>query len=221
MVNEGEVTPGISKDEYKNRRTTLVNKIEQNAKNSLNNHIIILPSSSKVYMTYDIPYPFRQNTEFLYMSGFQEPDSVLVLHTTDSGYKSVLFVPRRDLDEELWNGPRSGKKGAVELTGIEEAYDNTELENYLYEYCKSYADYMIWYSLRKPVHELFHKSVIQDFIKQDHKKGVERPLNLIQQQRVIKSPAEIQLMKHTTEIASQAFIEVMKFSRPDVRTFIV
>lgn len=168
-------------------------------------------------MSYDIPYPFRQNTEFLYLSGFQEPDSALVLHTTDSGYKSVLFVPKRDPDKELWDGPRSGDNGALELTGVSEAYNSGHLETYLYEYCKRYRDYMIWYNLNKPVNEHFHKTVIQDFLKQEGKKGIERPTGVIQQLRVIKSHSEIELMKQSTEIASQAFVEVMKFSRPGVR----
>ncbi|XP_045205280.1 xaa-Pro aminopeptidase 3-like [Mercenaria mercenaria] len=216
LVSQGEVTPGISKEEYEHRRTSLVNRIVQNSKNSLQNHIVILPSASKAYMTHDIPYPFRQNTEFLYLSGFQEPDSALVIHTTSTGYKSVLFVPKRDPDRELWDGPRSGDKGALELTGVSEAYDTDNFESYLYEYCKSYHDYMIWYSLNRPVHEHFHKTVIEDFLKQDGKKGIERPVAQVQQLRVIKSPAEVELMKHTTEIASQAFIDVMKFSKPGI-----
>lgn len=198
-----------------------MNKIVQHAENKTENHIIILPSASTVYMTYDIPYPFRQNTEFLYLSGFQEPDSALVIHTTSAGFKSVLFVPRRDPYKELWDGPRSGDKGAVELTGVCEAYNTDEFESYLYNYCKSYKDYIVWYDFKNPVHKHFHDKVILDFLKQEGKIGIEKLMNQIQELRVIKSPAEIQLMKHTTKIASEAFIDVMKFSKPGVSIFFI
>ena len=58
-------------------------------------HVVIIPSGCEQYMTYDIRYVFRQNTEFLYLTGFQEPDSVLVMIGTKSdmpNHTSILFV---------------------------------------------------------------------------------------------------------------------------------
>ncbi|KAL4230342.1 Xaa-Pro aminopeptidase 3 [Mactra antiquata] len=216
LVNEGEVTPGISKQEYSSRRTKFMQNIVKKTEGIIKNHIAILPSATKVFMSYDIPYTFRQNTEFLYLSGFQEPDSVLVLHTTDSGLKSVLFVPKRDPDKELWDGPRSGIEGALELTGVTEAYNIDYLEKYLYSYCVDNENYMVWYNLTKPIHEEFHKKILDDFVKQDGKRGIENPTSMLHQQRLLKSPAEIDLMKKTCDIASQAFTEVMKFSKPEI-----
>lgn len=191
-------------------------KLIEKSGTNIQYHIVILPSASKLYMTYDIPYHFRQNTEFLYLSGFQEPDSILVMHTTKSGYKSVLFVPKRDPDRELWDGPRSGDTGAMELTGVTEAYTVDDLENYLYDYCKTYQDYLVWYNMSKPVHAHFHRTVIDEFLKQEGLKSIQSPYSVVQQMRLIKSPSEIGLMRMTTEIASAAFIDVMQFSSPDV-----
>jgi len=216
LIHEGDVTPGLSKWEYEQRRTKLMNLIHQKTSESLVNHIVLIPSATLCYMSYNIPYTFRQNSEFLYLSGFQEPDSLLILETTENGYKSVLFVPKRDPDREVWDGPRSGDKGAVTVTGVTEAHGTEQLENYLYQYCKTHSDYIIWYQMAKPAHAQFHKSVIQDFLKQDGKKVIQNPLFMLHHLRVRKSSAEIELMKKTTAIASRAFVEVMKFSHPDV-----
>ena len=216
LVNKGEVTPGVSCAEYEWRRHTFLRKVLEKAGENIRKHIVIFPSASKLFMSYDIPYPFRQNTEFLYLSGFQEPDSVLLMHTTESGYKSVLFVPKRDPHSELWDGPRSGDVGAKELTGITEAYNTESLENYLYEYCKNNRDYLVWYHMTKPVHPQFHKSVINEFLKQEGLRTVQSPYPIIQHMRLVKSPSEISLMTKTTQIASEAFAEVMRYSKPNV-----
>ena len=215
LVKEGEVTPGISLQEYKLRRSTLINKVA-NLFSSIRDHIFIFPSSTKVFMTNDIPYNFRQNTEFLYLSGFQEPDSVLVLHTTSKGYSAILFVPKRNPEMELWDGPRSGDTGARQLTGVTQAYNIDQLEEYLYKYCMNNSSYMVWYNYASPVHKQFNDTLISDFLKQGNKKGLENPEKLVQESRLVKSGAEIELMKKTTDIASRSFVEVMKYSYPGV-----
>lgn len=65
--------------------------------------------------------------DFLYLSGFLEPDSALVLHGNGRPDQAILFVPRRDPGRELWDGPRSGKDGAAALTGIERVHSIEEL----------------------------------------------------------------------------------------------
>lgn len=217
LVKEGEVTPGITKEEYVQRRMTLVSHAAHLLKSSsIKEHIFIFPSSSKTYMTHDIPYPFRQNTDFLYLCGFQEPDSVLVLHTTSSGYKTVLFVPERNPDKELWDGPRSGREGAVELTGIATASNSKDIEKYLFDYCKSFSNFLVWYNHLQPVHREFHERVFSQFLAEQRHKGLESPVSLMHHQRVVKSAAEIQLIKKSTAVASAAFVEVMKYSYPGI-----
>lgn len=65
--------------------------------------------------------------DFLYLSGFLEPDSALVLYGKGRPDQAILFVPRRDPGRELWDGPRSGKDGAAALTGIERIHSIEEL----------------------------------------------------------------------------------------------
>lgn len=69
--------------------------------------------------------------DFLYLTGFLEPDSALVLHGTGRPDQPILFVPRRDPGRELWDGARSGKDGATALTGIERVHHTEELGLFL------------------------------------------------------------------------------------------
>lgn len=210
-------------EEYRRRRTSLVSLAQNKCKgNSVKDHIFVFPSASKVFMTNDIPYPFRQNTDFLYLCGFQEPDSVLVilssldcLSSTDN-HKSVLFVPKKDPDKELWDGPRSGTDGALFLTGVDSALNFEELESYLAQFCRDHGQFMLWYDYIQPVQTHLHTHVMCEMIHQERHKGIENTTPLLHQLRLKKSSAEIELMKQTVEIASNAFMEVMQFSRPGV-----
>lgn len=130
----GEVTPGLSQVEYALRRHKLMALIQKEAHGWEGlDHTVILLSSPTYYMSNDIPYVFHQDTNFLYLCGFQEPDSILVLQSIPGKalpyHKSILFVPRRDPSRELWDGPRSGTDGAVALTGVDEAYTIEEFRH--------------------------------------------------------------------------------------------
>ena len=219
LVQDGEVTPGVTQLEYSMRRQSLMEQIAQTPQASrYRNHVVIIPSATRVHMTNDIPYAFRQNTDFLYLCGFQEPNSVLVLESQGAlpAHRATLFVPKKDPVKELWEGARSGIDGAVELTGINNAYNTDDLGNFLKNIVRDHREFMAWYDYNKIVHVEFHVHYIADFLKQ---KGVslESPRRLIHSLRWIKSPAEIALMARSCDIASQAFKEVMKFSTPKVK----
>lgn len=74
-------------------------------------HVIVIPSAVRQYMSDHIPYPFRQNTDFLYFSGCQETDCALVLSGNSvDNFTSTLFLKPYDPQSELWNGPSTSKQ---------------------------------------------------------------------------------------------------------------
>ncbi|XP_069130143.1 xaa-Pro aminopeptidase 3-like isoform X2 [Argopecten irradians] len=230
ILKQGEVTPFVTKEEYSQRRHNVFNLALKQFEGSKNvkDHIMIFPSAYKMFMTIPIPYPFRQNTDFSYLSGFQEADSVLVLHNSqklpvshrtlspETGMTSVLFVPRKDTHAELWDGERSGPHGAVEITGVDGAYNSEDLGQFLQQYSEHHANYVIWYDIEGNVHPQLHRAGIEDFILQGRQKCVETTTRSVHRIRVIKSPAEVQLMQKSVDIASESLEEVMKFSYPGV-----
>lgn len=98
-------------EELISRRSKLIENMKSFCtSNGLSNKtlLVVIPSSYKKYMTEKIPYVFRQNSDFLYLTGCMEPDSILVLISKEDACESVIFLRGRDPASELWDGPRTG-----------------------------------------------------------------------------------------------------------------
>uniref|UniRef100_A0A8B9UIE1 Xaa-Pro aminopeptidase 3 n=1 Tax=Anas zonorhyncha TaxID=75864 RepID=A0A8B9UIE1_9AVES len=204
----GEVTPGLSQVEYALRRHKLMALIQKEAQDCEGvDHTVILLSNPTYYMSNDIPYVFHQDTNFLILVLQSLPDKALPSH------KAILFVPRRDPRRELWDGPRSGTDGAVALTGVDEAYTIEEFRH-LVAKLKGESS-MVWYDLTKPVHKELHSDYMQPLaeIKARSKNHIQGVRRLVQNLRLIKSPAEIERMKIAGRVTAEAFIETMFASK--------
>lgn len=107
--------PGIQLSEFKDRRSIFVKSLLEQAfsfSKDVDHHLVVIPAAPQAYMSQKVPYVFRQNSDFLYLSGCLETDSVLVLcvsrNSTD--HRAVMFVRERNAHSELWDGPRTGTK---------------------------------------------------------------------------------------------------------------
>ncbi|XP_078286475.1 xaa-Pro aminopeptidase 3 isoform X2 [Rhinoraja longicauda] len=214
LLKIGEVTPGLTQIEYALRRHKLLCLVQKEPETlGSSDHAIILLSHPTYYMTNDIPFSFHQNTNFLYLCGFQEPDSILLLHTVPGmslpSHKAVLFVPRRNENRELWDGPRSGVDGAVALTGVDEAYNMAEFRQYVQQFKDEGCT--LWYDNEPSVHSVLHSDYLQPFVDIKTKsKNVIKPVRpIIQYLRLIKSDTEIELMKMAAKITSEAMSSTM------------
>ncbi|XP_066288156.1 xaa-Pro aminopeptidase 3-like [Branchiostoma lanceolatum] len=220
LMQPGEVTTGIQREEFRQRRGQLMSAIkEHHGKQS--RHVVIVVSSPVKYMAVDVPYPFRQDPNFLYLSGFKEPNSVLVLEscpeTSLSNHKATLLVPERNPDRELWDGPRSGTDGALQLTGVDQTLKIDDLGKFLVQFRT--ADWTVWFDHFKPVHrhlcEQIKTSLLQPRTLQS--KATTQPISrFVQQLRLVKSYSEIALMQKAADITAQAFADAMRFSFPGV-----
>ncbi|GAB3379574.1 aminopeptidase P N-terminal domain-containing protein [Lysobacter fragariae] len=93
--------------------------------------IAILPAAREVVRSRDTHYPYRQDSDFWYLTGFPEPDAVLVLVPGRKHGETLLFCRERDAERESWDGPRAGPEGAVEAFGMDDAYPITDLDDIL------------------------------------------------------------------------------------------
>ena len=140
------------------------------------------------------------------MTGFNEPDSCLLLtKKPKSSIETTFFVTPNDPNTLLWSGPRSGIEGAREIFGLQNTFDIKKLPEILEELVKSnkntghslYADY-----------DLEHSSLSQENWKKIS--GVCKAVDpLIKSLRLVKNPEELELMKKSGEIASEAFKQVI------------
>ncbi|NES44324.1 aminopeptidase P N-terminal domain-containing protein, partial [Moorena sp. SIO2C4] len=127
----------IPQTEYKERREQLMSKI--------GNGTAIFRSAPVAIMHNTVEYNFRQDSDFFYLTGFNEPEAVIVLAPHHEEHRFVLFVQPKEPEKEVWTGYRTGVEAAKEQFGADETYPITELNEKLPQYLKK-AD-RIYYHL--------------------------------------------------------------------------
>ena len=157
---------GVLKTEFKARREKLV----ENLFSELNDgskpvsgdekHLLILPSAMRLYMVDKIPYVYRQDTDFRYLTGCLQPDTVLVIEFSKNWSKTVLFCKESSLYDEKWEGARIGYGEAVEFLGVDEASPISSLEDYLYNFQKVNPRLNLWYDYMEPKNTDVHKIIL-------------------------------------------------------------
>ncbi|ORX49928.1 hypothetical protein DM01DRAFT_1338059 [Hesseltinella vesiculosa] len=174
---------------------------------------VVLTCGYKIrYATNNIFYPFHQNTDFWYLTGFNEPDAAMILEKTDCprGFKQTMFVNPKNEQAELWDGPRTGVEGVKELFGADEAYDNTQFSAHLHKILQAKHVYM-----DKPSEIPTLLDAHSSLTAAGHKLNTIQPLGkLVQELRLIKSDAEIELMRTSGRVSSKAFVQSMKWTEP-------
>jgi len=118
IIKTLEITPGISSLQYEFRRTALIEELP-------NHSIVIVGGYGLRYMTKGIFYKFHQNTDFLYLTGFNQPDSAIILEKDTSlprKYKMTLFCLPKNKNLEKWDGPRCGVENAIKYFKADESF---------------------------------------------------------------------------------------------------
>lgn len=172
-----------------------------------------MPASPKKYMTEKIPYFYRQNSDFYYLTGCLEPDTILVLWAESANAtRSMLFMPPKNAHHELWDGWRTGPENATAFFGVDEAHPLASFDAFTQRMCADARPLNVFYdeaadtqpSVTKVLRT--HMSTASAHLKS--------PTQLLHELRVIKSPAEIELMRKTCRIAAAAVNRTMQESRP-------
>ena len=191
----------ITQKEYAKRRKKLLKKMS-------NNSVGVMFSAEYKVRSNDTHYPYRQNSNFYYMSGFKEDKSALLFIKNNKKTKVILFVAKKDKKLELWNGKRLGEKKAKKLFLVDEVCCIDELEKRLKESLEDsrelYFDFKLDYSKVK---------ILKRYAKKlsTHKNIAP----LIQKMRLIKSPAEIKLIKKAISITKKAHKQVQQMDKTD------
>lgn len=129
LLEPGEFTSGLTLDEFKTRRSKIVQKIQASS-STKKKHCVLIPSARKKYMSGKIPYVFRQNTDFMYLTGCLEPESCLMLEIDENKYVSTIFLRPKDKHMEMWDGAVTGL-AEPNFFGVDQAIDISDLSNYL------------------------------------------------------------------------------------------
>ena len=198
------------KNTYSERRDKLGSMLPKNS-------AVVIAGASTQYRNADSSHAFRQDSNFWYLTGFNEAESTLVLLINEkNNVQSVVFVPEKDALKEIWDGYRAGPEGAMKDYGFDLAFNNTEIDQRLpdllaghnqvfYPVGKSQtldADIIEWIKSAKSKDR--HSSAI-DIADASSKVG---------NQRLIKDEDEIKIMKKACQISAEAHVEAMKFVKP-------
>ncbi len=165
----------------------------------------------------DSHYPFRQDSDFWYLTGFDEPEAVLVIIPGRESGEQLMFLRERDPERAQWDGPRLGLEGARELLGMDDAFPIHDLDDILpglMEGCER-----LFHLVGKD--PLFDQRVLgwrnQLRARSKGQKGPGEIVSLehlLHEQRLIKSSEEIRCMRRAAAIAAGAMSRAMRHCRP-------
>ena len=196
--------------EYRQRREQLMAKIGSGT--------AIFRSAPAAVMHNDVEYAYRQDSDFFYLTGFNEAAAVAVLAPHHEEHKFVLFVQPKDLEKETWHGYRAGVEGAKELYGADEAFPIAELAEKLPKYLEK-AD-RIYYHFGRD--RTFDQTVLnhwQRLMATYPKRGtgptaVEDSNIILHPMRLVKSETELALMRKAANISVAAHNRAQEFAKP-------
>lgn len=187
------------------------------------NSVAILPAAREATRSNDTEYRFRQDSDFYYLTGFNEPEAIAVIAPSkDERY--TLFVRPRDKEKETWTGRRAGVEGAKEVYGADAAFPVEEFGAKLAEILDGARN--LYYRLGNGNPEL-DETVVQQIARlrrsgwrgQQPPRAIVDPGSILHEMRLFKTDEEVALMQRSADIAAEAHREAMRAARPGVKEY--
>ncbi|MFC5694323.1 Xaa-Pro aminopeptidase [Pseudomonas sp. GCM10022186] len=200
----------IPKAEYARRRKALMAQMEANS-------IAILPAAPVHIRNRDVEHVYRQDSDFQYLSGFPEPEAVLVLIPGREHGEYVLFCRERDPERELWDGLRAGQDGAISEYGADDAFPIGDIDDILPGLIEGRS--RVYYSIGTNTEFDQHLMEWINVIRSKARQGAQPPKefvaldHLLHDMRLYKSAAEVKVMREAAEVSARAHVRAMQASR--------
>jgi len=206
----------VPRDEFARRRRQLMKLMGRDS-------IAVISAAPVRLRNNDVEYPYRQDSDFFYLTGFGEPEAVAVLIPGRPQGEYLLFVRDRDPTRETWDGKRAGPAGAVRSYGANDAFPITDMDEILpgllenrtkvFYTMGAYAEFdqriVGWVNgLRSQSRQGRHSP--QEFVALDH---------FLHDMRLFKSRNEVDLMRQSARIAARAHVRAMKACRPGLNEY--
>ncbi len=185
--------------------------------------VAILVANPESTRSKDTEFPYRPASDILYLSGFREPQTVLVFAPGHDDGEFVMFVRARNPGEEQWTGRRAGPEGAMSDYGADAAFTLDDLDEKLPGFLEERE--RLYYTLGE--HPKFDARVTRWINKLRHRRnkpsGAPGALidvrDILHEMRLRKGPEELDLMRRAAEISSQAHVLAMKHCRPGMHEY--
>lgn len=202
----------LDQQHYTERRQQLLEQMPDGS-------IMVIAAESLKTRNNDAEYPFRQASNFYYLTGFNEPDALLVL-AKGGEYPVTLFCPPRDPEMEIWTGYRAGPEGCVERFGADQAFNLDEIDERLPKMLDGVSQ-LLYPIARDNALDARVKGWL-DTLSRSVRAGAVLPQTLadsdrlLHEMRLFKSAAEIELMQRAATISAAAHCQAMIACKPGI-----
>ena len=208
----------LSQADFQERRDRLAEQMGPNS-------IAIIATSPEVMRNRDADYKFRADSSFFYLTGFAEPEAVVVIETDETceSYVYSVFCRERNRDMEIWNGYRAGIDGVIDDYDADEAYAIDLLDEEIIE--KLLNKQKLYYRIGQRADFDARVSAWIKEADEQQRRGNGAPAEIIQLDRIVdemrlhKSAQEIELMQIASNISAEAHTRAMQKVRPDMMEY--
>ncbi len=194
---------------YASRRSRLIKQMQRG--------IAVIPTAPEVLRNGDSHFPYRYDSHFHYLTGFDEPEAVLIL-VAGASPQSILFCREKDIEREIWDGFRHGPDGAKEKFGFDTAFPIAQLDDRLTELMGNQP--ALFHPLGK--HAAWDDRILalRARVQAQVRSGITAPNEihdvrmLLDEMRLIKDDDELATMRRAAAISAAAHIRAMRATRP-------
>ena len=184
---------------------------------------LILASPPERTRNGDVTFKFRQDSDILYLTGFEEPGTMVVLRPDHPQTPFVMFVRPRNPADEIWTGRRAGVEGAVRAFGADIAYPIDEAEARLPELISGVVEVHYHFGREADLDERVLRLMAR--LRSAERRGRRAPVRLcdartsVHEMRLFKSPDELDVQRRAADITALAHIAAMESARPGVHEY--
>lgn len=202
--------------EFKRRRRQLMSMMGPGS-------VAILPTSVEAVRNRDVHHPFRPDSDFFYLTGFKEPEAVMVLVPGRAHGEYILFCREKDPAKEQWDGSRAGLEGAVAQYGADDAFPISDLDDILPGLLEERERVFFAMGSDPALDKRVSDWVSQ--VRSRARAGVHGPIEFLaldhylHDMRLYKSRAEVTVMRRAARLAAQAHTELMRRVEPGMHEY--
>ena len=197
---------------FRQRRQTLIERMQR-----AGGGVAVIPTAVEQIRNRDAHFPFRADSYFQYLTGFNEPESVLVL-IAGTEAKSIIFCREKNLEREIWDGFRYGPEGARENFGFDAAHPVGDFDQKLSELLADQPG--LWFSLGHDAAWDSRITAALNAVRAQTRAGKRPPAAIrdirseLDAMRLIKDASELDIMRRAAAISAGAHYRAMRFTAP-------
>ena len=214
----------INQKEYKIRR--------QKLSEFINEGVLILPGNISYIRNHDVEFDFRQNSDFWYLTGFNEPNAIMVI-TFNPSIEYILFVEPYDVNYHIWLGERAGIEGAINNFMADKSYPLSEINNIIPEIITEFNNIYYRNGSNSNIDSIINEYSNSNLRSVTGRRGnynlrkndviqstnIIDPIPFISQLRLYKSDNEIELIKNAINISKNGFEHILNILKPGINEY--